>query len=367
MSQQEINTTTEQIVGALGTTLIGDITPDISEIDSEEDIRVEAHNFWLQDKSRSADENWRLATEKLKKTRKGQSIPDEILCILQNKHPDVYWKNDIQWGPVITWDDLEHKLTLSLWAAISRVVPWYIVWDNLKKPWSWLSFSARDDLDWDLVRKYPDEKWNYSQMCKNNNWSRESPYSSVRELDWDLVRKYPDMDWCWNSLSLRDDLDFNLVRKYPRKKWNLSVLMCNPIMTQEFITEIMTTSFLNCFRPVDSVSIYKSLSKNKNLTVDFMLRRENLHSGMHLWDWNELNKNENLKQFIDLLVSYTKNPYSHRQYNETRARVSQQERRIREALSKIHVYIHNTPYTRQVEDAISCGLGQSLTKSGLLH
>ena len=75
----------------------------------------------------------------------------------------------------------------------------------------------------DLVKKYPDKTWDWSDLSENSN---------IKMKD---VLENPDKPWVWYWLSRNPNITMNDVLENPDKPWNLSGLSWNPNITIRFI------------------------------------------------------------------------------------------------------------------------------------
>lgn len=156
--------------------------------------------------------------------------------------------------------------------------------------WNLFYMNYRRDISFELIDRYPDVPWSFSEM------------SRLLQFNLELVKQNKNLDWSWHSICYNNNLDMQFVRKYMLDKPNIcwKAISANSGISMKDISE-------NQDLPWD---FYDGVSRNPNLTLEFLktkfgenwnfdlvsgqdcLTCEFINSNMALsWNWKKISRN----------------------------------------------------------------------------
>ena len=120
----------------------------------------------------------------------------------------------------------------------------YIPLNSIKKypyKWYYLYLSKNPNITEEFILKYPYQNWNMCFLIKNDKITDFNALSKFKNIDEYIIEIYPNKPWDWEWLIENTDINvekyipLNLIEKYRYKKWNYWKLSKNPNLTEEFI------------------------------------------------------------------------------------------------------------------------------------
>ena len=117
-------------------------------------------------------------------------------------------------------ENIHRPWTLYLISANPNIVNNFdIVYQNIHRNWNFYYLIQNYDECMDLILYKPNggsiiQQWNYKKLSRRI-------YETNR---YDLVKKMPDEDWDWEYFSSCSNLDLELVELLPNKNWNFDIL-----------------------------------------------------------------------------------------------------------------------------------------------
>jgi len=181
--------------------------------------------------------------------------------------------------------DIVKKYPIKYWdfciISMNKNITYQTILDNLVYNWDWKKFCKNPSLTLEFVKSHPEIKWDYEGFSSNPNITYEFiEENQMLQFCWKSLYKNENIKWkklfCprnndYYYLSFNPHLDFEIVDL--NKPWDWDLISYN--VTIDIIKK-------NPEMPWD----YVSLSRNKNLTAEFVL--ENLDKN---WDWNLISYN----------------------------------------------------------------------------
>lgn len=202
-----------------------------NKISSERHIR----NYWLR-------KNPNCSWEKAKEMCENKNW----YTILQN--PNANWENILEYirNEELTWNFPWEYVYLN------KNIKWENIVEIEEKYNAYLNFyiiSSQSYVNWDIVQKYPEYSWDYSQLSRNvnikweivkNNLDRPWDFywlSKNPNITWEIVRDNPIHKWCPSNLSENPNITWEIIRDNPDYKWSPDNLSRNPNLTFEIIRD----------------------------------------------------------------------------------------------------------------------------------
>lgn len=196
----------------------------------------------------------------------------------------------------------------------------------------WFSLSSKSFLNFDLVKKYKNNKWNWIELSENVNVINKSTidrlseleniqidylfanasfdyhflinffsgyfnyqnYSKNKNISWDVVFSNPLENWNWENLSSNESLTWDLISKNLNFPWLWSELSKN---------NCINLNIINNFKSLPWT--WESLSCNKNIDPFFIIKNKEKNWEISNLIFNDMSNSKKL--FVtDKLISYTK-------------------------------------------------------------
>ena len=261
------------------------------------------------------------------------------LIELNNSHHALYLKNFIT--------KYLFKLKNYIWiienTSIMLEYDKNITIDLIEKyPYKWYYFhlSYNPNLTEEFILKYPHQNWNIKYLIENNKITDFKALSKFKNINQSILYKYPDKPWDWEWLIQNTDICINefyccntyysyiteeFILKYPYKNWDIDYLIkINKItdfkslskfkiindyilyyypdkpwdwewLIQNIDNRIELDISLNLIEKYYYKWNYKLLSRNPNLTEEFILKYPHQN-----WDIDYLIENNKITDFIAL-------------------------------------------------------------------
>lgn len=249
------------------------------------------------------------------------------------QHPDKPWDyTEISGRTDLTIDFIKQHQDKLNFGYISWFIDFQHVLDNPELPWNWKYLSAnkkitQDDLienpelpwNWKYLSSHIDLQfvyantelpWDYSVLCRRvglefilQNPQCERDYfmmSRNPNITIDFILEHPTKSWQWAYITECHNLDD--ILKYPQCKWDYTIIQrkypeycienCPAFsLNPDIISQYANLDAIKKYtRPIN----YTNLSKNKNLTIDFIRQNQDKP-----WDYVELSKIMSLNDILN--------------------------------------------------------------------
>ena len=167
--------------------------------------------------------------------------------------------------------------------------------------WNYWNLSKNLNLTEEFIMKYPYQNWNIRSLNYNNKINNFNVLTKFKKINQHIIYDYSDKLWDWEWLientyiNVEKYISFNLIKKYPYK-WNYWILSKNPNITKEFILKYPYQNWdIGYLIKNNKITDFKSLSKFKNIELNIICEYSNKH-----WDWEWIIENTNimLKKYI---------------------------------------------------------------------
>ena len=170
------------------------------------------------------------------------------------------------------------------------------------------NLSHNLNLSEEFILKHPDKHWNIYYLIKNNKITDFNALSKFKYLNEYIINKYPNKPWDWDwiikntRIKIIEHIPINLFEKY---KWiSYYSLSKNLNLTEEFILKHPDEDWnIKYLIKNNKITNFNALSKFKNITQNIINQYPNKP-----WDWEWLKKNTNIEVekyiSIDLFEKY---------------------------------------------------------------
>jgi len=156
------------------------------------------------------------------------------------------------------------------------------------------------NLLWTLIKKYPDQGWNWYWICINPNTTIKifeeqnklgvlgfKNFSYNSNLAIDFVKMHLDKEWDWSLVSANPNITMHDIENNPELPWEFKMVQSNPNITLKYVEDkipvrFLDTGYLSSNRRLSMQDIednhiypglihnYSSVAINPNLTIDFV-------------------------------------------------------------------------------------------------
>ena len=214
-----------------------------------------------------------------KSLSKFKNINDNII----NKYPDKPWD----------WDWLFENTNLNVIDRISLKLM-----EKYEYKLDYQNLSKNKNLTEEFIMKYPYKNWNIYNLVKNNKITDFNILSKFKNINQEIINKYPDKPWDWDwlfentNLNVIDRISLKLMEKY-EYELDYQNLSKNKNLTEEFIMKY----------PYKNWNIYNLVKNNKITDFNILSKFKNINDNIinkypdKLWDWDWLFENTNLNVF----------------------------------------------------------------------
>ena len=214
-----------------------------------------------------------------------------------NKYSNKPW----DWGWLIENTNINVKKYISL-----------ELFKKYKNKWNYNDLSKILNLNEEFILKYPNKDWNIEYLIKNNKITNFKALTKFKNIDEDIIDNYPNKPWDWEWLIENTDINvkryipFNLIEKY-KNKWGYWALSKNLNLTEEFILKYPNKPWdIIYLIKNNKITNFKLLSRFKYIDKNII----NNYPGKP-WDWEWLIENTdiNVKRYIpfNLIEKYNYN------------------------------------------------------------
>ena len=182
----------------------------------------------------------------------------------------------------------------------------YIQFNLIEKylnKWNYYYLSENPNITQEFILKYPYKNWNIKWLIDNNKITNFKALSKFKSIDQYIINKYPDKPWDWEWLlentyiPINKYIPINLIKKYKNRQ-NYQELSKNPNITEEFILK----------QPYQNWNIKWLIENNKITDFNALTKFKNIYSYIidkylnKPWDWEWLIENTdiNVEKYIPL-------------------------------------------------------------------
>ena len=194
---------------------------------------------------------------------------------------------------------------------------------------NYYKLSKDQNLTEKFILKYPHQNWDIIYLIKNNKITDFKALSKFKYINYVIIDEYPDKPWDWGWLNeninfeIERYIPLNLIKKYSYS-WVYYYLSKNQNLTEEFIlkhpsqnwdidylienNKITDFNTLSKFINIDQKIInnypnkpwdWEWLIQNTNINVEKYIPLNLIEKYLYKWDYQLLSKNPNLtKEFI---------------------------------------------------------------------
>ena len=165
--------------------------------------------------------------------------------------------------------------------------------------WNYYYLSKNPNITEEFILKYPYKNWDIKYLIKNNKITDFKALSKFINITEYIIDNYPNKPWDWKwiientNISVEKHIQLDLIKKYSYK-WNYKKLSKNPNITKEFILKYPYQNWNN--------KINKSqewIIENTNISVEKYIQLDLIEKYPYKWNYYYLSKNPNItKEFI---------------------------------------------------------------------
>ena len=177
---------------------------------------------------------------------------------------------------------------------IEKYIPLSLIEKYLYK-WYYLYLSKNPNITEEFILKYPYQYWDIKYLIKNNKITDFNALSKFININQYIINNYPDKPWDWEWLIkntiiyVERYIPFNLIEKY-LDKWNYWKLSKNQNITEDFILKYPNQNWNMCFLIKNNkITDFNALSKFRNIYEDIIDKYPNKQ-----WDWEWLIENTDI-------------------------------------------------------------------------
>ena len=178
-----------------------------------------------------------------------------------------------------------------------------------------MSLSKNSNLTRDFILKYPYQDWDIGYLIKNNKITDFNALSKFKYINQRIIDGYSYKPWDWEwlientNINVERYISLNLIEKY-KNKWGYWSLSKNSNLTEEFILKYPDKDWdIEYLIYNNKITDFNTLSKFKYINQDII--DEYLYKP---WDWEWLieNTNINVEKYIPLnLIEKYKNKWGY--------------------------------------------------------
>ena len=217
-----------------------------------------------------------------------------------NKYSNKPW--DWEWLIENTNIDVKRYISLELFK-------------KYKNKWNYNDLSKILNLNEEFILKYPYQNWDIEYLIKNNKITNFKILTKFKHINKEIIDKYSNKPWNWEwlientNINVKRYIPFNLIEKY-KNKWGYWNLSKNLNLTEEFILKYPNKPWdIIYLIKNNKITDFKVLSKFKYIDKDII----NNYPGKP-WDWEWLIENTdiNVKRYIPFnLIEKYKNKWGY--------------------------------------------------------
>ena len=184
---------------------------------------------------------------------------------------------------------------------VKRYIPFNLI-EKYKNKWGYWELSKNLNLTEEFILKYPNKPWDIIYLIENNKIIDFNALSKFKYINQNFIDEYPNKPWDWKwlientSINIEKYISLELIKKYPYK-WDYQILSKNPNLTEDFILKYSYKNW-NIEYLIDNNKItdFNKLSKFKNINrciINYYLDKP--------WDWEWLIENTNININIEYI------------------------------------------------------------------
>ena len=163
----------------------------------------------------------------------------------------------------------------------------------------------------EFILKYPYKKWDIIKLINNNKITNFKVLSKFKNINQYIIDNYPNKPWDWEwlientNICVEEYIPLNLIKKY-LYKWNYYFLSKNSNLTEEFILKYPYQNWdIEYLIENNKIIDFNSLSKFKYI-YDYIIN--NYKNKPWDWEWLIENTSINIEKYISLKL-IKKYPY----------------------------------------------------------